>query len=100
MSKFDRALFEKLTHLSKIACSEAELEELYQSLVAVLGYIDHLQAVDTSGVEPTYTVTEGHQMLLREDIPEEPLPQAAYMQNAPAVVAGMIQVPNVLTQGS
>lgn len=96
MSTFNRDLFDKLTALSRLKMTTEEQESLYQSLIAVVGCLDHLSSVDTEGLSPTYSVIKDHKMELREDIPAGSTPHSEYMQNAPKVVAGMISVPHIL----
>lgn len=61
---------EQIEHIAKLARLELtteELEKYGQQLSAVLGYIDQLQEIDVTGVEPTAQVT-GLVNVLREDI--------------------------------
>lgn len=48
---------EKIAKLARIELSDALRERMKKDLSSILGYIDQLNAVDTSGVEPLYQVT-------------------------------------------
>lgn len=48
---------EHIAKLARLDLTEKELEKYGKQLSDVLGYIDQLQEVDTTGVEPTAQVT-------------------------------------------
>lgn len=56
----------RIAKLSGFVLSDEELEGYRQQFEAILAYIDRLDSVDTSGVEPTYQVT-GLQNVMRDD---------------------------------
>jgi aspartyl-tRNA(Asn)/glutamyl-tRNA(Gln) amidotransferase subunit C len=72
---------EKVAKLANLPVTEEEKEKYSDQLTKILGYIDELQKVDTTGIEPTYNVT-GLNSVFREDIPSESLSQKAALQNA------------------
>ncbi|PID99263.1 Asp-tRNA(Asn)/Glu-tRNA(Gln) amidotransferase GatCAB subunit C [Candidatus Saccharibacteria bacterium] len=47
----------KLAQLCRISLSKDEVEAFAEELSAILGYVEQLSAVDTSGLEPTNQVT-------------------------------------------
>ncbi|MBI5530310.1 MAG: Asp-tRNA(Asn)/Glu-tRNA(Gln) amidotransferase subunit GatC [Candidatus Doudnabacteria bacterium] len=47
----------KLAKMARIALSDAEVEKFQKNLDAVLGYVDDLKQVDTSGLEEVSQVT-------------------------------------------
>lgn len=47
----------KLAKLSRLELDEAEISRYQQELSSILDYVKQLDAVDTTGVEPTYQVT-------------------------------------------
>ena len=59
-----------IANLARLELSEEELETYGEQLTEILNYIELLQEVDTSGVEPTSQVT-GVRNVLREDGIEE-----------------------------
>jgi aspartyl-tRNA(Asn)/glutamyl-tRNA(Gln) amidotransferase subunit C len=59
----------ELDHIAKLArieLSDALRERMKKDLSSILGYVDQLNAVDTSSVQPLYQVT-GLQNTARED---------------------------------
>lgn len=55
-----------LAQLSNLQLSDDETQALRGDLENILGYIDQLSELDTSGVEPTYQVT-GLENVWRDD---------------------------------
>lgn len=57
----------KLADLARLNLTDEEVERYTTDLGAVIGYVEQLQEVDVTGVEPTSQVT-GLQNVLREDV--------------------------------
>ena len=66
MSKISKDEVKHLATLSNISLSEEEMESLQHDLANILGYIEQLSELDTTGVEPTYQVS-ANQNVWRED---------------------------------
>lgn len=82
--------------LARLAVSPEEMASLQQDLTTILDYMEHLNEVDISGIEPT-----AHAMALenvwREDRPAEPYGREVMLKNAPDLMPGeLIRVPQVL----
>ncbi len=88
-------------HVAKLAnlpLSDKE-EELYsEQLSKILDYIDQLNSVDTSGVEPTFNVS-GLKNVLREDSTVASLSQEEALQNAPQKQEDKFKVKRILGGG-
>lgn len=91
---------ETVHHVAKLARLElepAEEEMLTEQLGAILGYVEQLNELDTTGVAPT-----AHPIPLRnvtrDDQGRASLPQEAVLQNAPATEQGMFRVPKILSE--
>jgi aspartyl-tRNA(Asn)/glutamyl-tRNA(Gln) amidotransferase subunit C len=89
----------RIARLARIAIGETESAEVRGRLNRVLGLIDELQAVDTSGIEPMShpldaLIPAGQPM--RADAVTEPDRRAAYQAVAPAVEGGLYLVPKVI----
>jgi len=56
-----------LAQLSNLQLSDDEITSLQADLANILDYIDQLNEIDTSGVEPTYQVT-GLENVWRDDV--------------------------------
>jgi aspartyl-tRNA(Asn)/glutamyl-tRNA(Gln) amidotransferase subunit C len=78
----DAGTVEKIAALARLELDPAERERMVRELQAILSYVEQLQAVDVTGIEPTSQVTEGDPPPLRADeagpcdVREEVLAQA------------------------
>lgn len=93
----------KVASLARLSLREDELEPMRTSLGAVLSYMERLQAVDTTGVEPLYNVNDGVAEL-RGDEPGPTLRNEQLMQIAPqpreeSTHPPFVRVPKVLDEG-
>ncbi|HEJ4853234.1 TPA: Asp-tRNA(Asn)/Glu-tRNA(Gln) amidotransferase subunit GatC [Pseudomonas aeruginosa] len=91
----ERSDVEKIAHLALLGLSEADLPRTTETLNNILGLIDQMQAVDTSGVEPLAHPLEATQRL-RPDAVTETDHRDAYQTIAPAVEEGLYLVPKVI----
>jgi aspartyl-tRNA(Asn)/glutamyl-tRNA(Gln) amidotransferase subunit C len=84
-----------VANLARIALTEEEKELFSSQLDDVLTYIETLNTVDVSGVEPM-----AHAFPLvnvwGEDQPVEPFPVEVALKNAPSVRQNMVVVPKVV----
>ena len=91
----ERSDVEKIAHLARLGLSEVDLPRTTETLNNILGLIDQMQAVDTSGVEPLAHPLEATQRL-RPDAVTETDHRDAYQTIAPAVEEGLYLVPKVI----
>ena len=91
----DLATVKRVAHLARIAVPEADLPKLQGELNAILGFVEQLNEVDVSGVEPMTSVTP-MQMKKREDIVNDGDKADAIVANAPATDRNFFQVPKVV----
>jgi len=96
MAKLDKEVIKNLTKLSRIACSEAEQEDLLNKLKSVLAYVEQLNEIDTDNVTPCNHVLESMVNVMREDAIGPTLPRETFLANAPAHTGGLIRVPPVM----
>ena len=82
----------KVARLSRIAVPEERLDELAGELNSILGWIDQLNEVDVSGVEPMTSVVET-KLPMREDIVTDGNIQDQVLANAPRTEDGFFVVP-------
>ncbi len=71
------------------------LARLTGQLESILGYIEKLKEVDTTGVEPMAHALPLYNVL-REDIVEESLPLNEVLQNAAETDGAFFKVPKVI----
>ncbi|KCZ46391.1 MULTISPECIES: Asp-tRNA(Asn)/Glu-tRNA(Gln) amidotransferase subunit GatC [unclassified Hyphomonas] len=82
----------KVARLSRIAVDEAHLEELAGELNSILGWIDQLNEVDISDVEPLTSVVET-KLPMREDVVTDGNIPDQVLANAPRTEDGFFVVP-------
>lgn len=84
-----------VANLARISLTEEERKLFGDQLAQVLTYVDKLNAVDVTGVEPM-----AHALPLKnvwgEDKAEPALPVEVALQNAPATRQNMIVVPKIV----
>ena len=86
---------EHVARLARLELNEAEKEQMRSQLDSILSYIDKLNALDTSTVEPT-----SHSLpmvnVFREDEIRLSLPQEEALANAPDRHDLFFRVPRIL----
>ena len=93
----DQAL--RVARLARIALTSGEGEAADAQLNRVLGLIDTMQAVDTSGIEPMAHALDAKLAVvqrLRDDRVTEADRHEEYQAVAPAVEGGLYLVPRVI----
>lgn len=85
----------RIAHLARIAMSEEEAERLKPELNNILGWVEQLGEVDTSGVEPLATVIP-NRTRMREDVVTEGDIRDQILANAPLAEHGFFAVPKVI----
>ena len=91
----ERSDVEKIAHLARLGLTEDEIPQTTATLNNILGLIDAMQAVDTSGIEPLAHPLEATQRL-RADTVTEQNQRDAYQAVTPAVENGLFLVPKVI----
>ena len=91
----DTATVRHIAKLARLQMSDAEVEALVPELNNILGWVEQLGEVDTSGVEPMAHAQDLSQRL-REDAVSEADRRAAYQAVAPETEAGLYLVPKVI----
>lgn len=86
---------EHVAKLARLALSEEEKKKLSLQLSQILDYIETLNALDTSGVEPTSHVVPLSN-IYREDRVRPCLSQEKALQNAPDSEEGFFRVPKII----
>lgn len=91
----DDALIDKLARLSMLSFEESERAGIKDDLQKMIGFIDKLKSLDTTGVEPLLHMAPAINVL-REDIPSTMLSQEEALRNAPRSENGFFLVPKVI----
>ena len=85
-----------LAQLSSLQLDDAEATALQGDLQNILGYIEQLSELDTTGVEPTYQVTDLENVWRDDVVDTYGIEKEALIALAPASDANQIKVPKVL----
>ena len=85
-----------LAQLSSLALSDTEIDNLQGDIGAILEYVAKLSELDTSGVEPTYQVTDLENVWRTDSIDDYGIDRDALIALAPDSKDGQIKVPKVL----
>ena len=91
----DKATVARIATLARIKLPEAEQEHLAGELSAILTWIEQLDEVDTSGVEPMSSVVE-MVLPMREDEVTDGDCRDKILANAPEAAGGFFAVPKVV----
>ena len=85
-----------LAQLSSLELNDSEIDGLQADLGNIIGYVDKLGELDTTGVEPTYQVT-GLQNVWRDDtIINYGVAREERWARAPEMTDFQVKVPKVL----
>lgn len=85
----------RVAQLTRLALEEGEKEELISTLRRIIGFVQVLQQLDTTGVEPMVHPLD-LVLPLRADEVTEPDVHADAQACAPDVVDGLYRVPKVI----
>ena len=91
----DTATAAKVAKLARIKVDQAALPALAEEFNAILGFIEQLNAVDVSGVEPMTSVTP-QRLKRRTDQVNDGDQQMQVLANAPDAREGFFAVPKVV----
>ena len=88
----------KVAHLARLKLSETELDLFTTQLGQVLGYVELLNELDTTAVEPMAHVADIANVF-RDDEVRPSLARAAALSNAPKSDGKFFVVPQILEEG-
>lgn len=96
MTQISKDDVQHLAQLSNLQLTENEVGSLQTDLENIVGYIQQLDELDTTGVEPTYQVTDLENVWRKDEVDTYGIEKSALLGLAPAVEAEQIKVPKVL----
>ena len=91
----DPALVHRIAHLARIKVEAAEVERLGRELSAILAFVEELNSVDVSGVEPLTSVLP-MKMKKRTDVVTDGGKASDILANAPEREDQFFVVPKVV----
>jgi len=91
----DKEAVSRIAHLARLRVDESEYELYARNLSDILSFVEQLNAVDTTGVEPMAHPVEASQRLRPDEVSETDQ-RAQFQGIAPRVEAGLYLVPKVI----
>ena len=88
-------LVDKLANLARLTFERAEKEEIKKDLQKMISFIEKLNELDTTGVEPLLFMTDGVNVL-REDEVKGSITREEGLLNAPVKDEQFFKVPKVI----
>jgi aspartyl-tRNA(Asn)/glutamyl-tRNA(Gln) amidotransferase subunit C len=86
---------EKIAHLARLGINAEDIPEYSRNLSDILAFVEQLNAVDTTGVEPLAHPLEATQRL-RADVVSESDERENFQSIAPQTESGLYLVPQVI----
>jgi aspartyl-tRNA(Asn)/glutamyl-tRNA(Gln) amidotransferase subunit C len=93
--KIDKATVKNISHLARLELSEPEEGKMVEDLSKILDWMDQLNELDTSGVEPLTHMSE-EVNVFRQDIAKNELTRQQGLINAPSKTTEYFRVPKVI----
>ncbi|QEE47450.1 Asp-tRNA(Asn)/Glu-tRNA(Gln) amidotransferase subunit GatC [Rhizobium sp. WL3] len=91
----DLATVKRVARLARLAVSEEDAARMTGELNGILGFVEQLDEVDVTGIEPMTSVTP-MAMKKRADVVTDGNKADAIVANAPATDRNFFQVPKVV----
>lgn len=88
-------LVDKLANLARLRFNDAEKEDIKNDLQRMIQFVEKLNEVDTTGVEPLLHMSD-EVNILREDKVQGSISRAEGLQNAPVHDDVFFKVPKVI----
>ncbi len=85
-----------VAHLARLELNDEKAEHLKEDMNKILGYMETLNELDTTNVEPLEHVTEVTASKFRKDEAKEPISHEEALKNAPDADSDYFRVPRVI----
>ena len=94
--KIDKETVDKIAHLARLEYNTNEAkEEIIKDMNNMLGFIDKLNELDTSNIEPLIYMSDETNVLREDDVKQE-ITHAEALKNAPQKDSDYFKVPKVI----
>ena len=93
--KVDNSIVEEIAHLARLKLTEEEKIHMISEMSEILNWMEKLNEVDTSNVEPLVHMSQ-EMNVLRDDIEGEMLSHDAALKNATKKDSSYFRVPKVI----
>ena len=91
----DAAEIKKIAHLARLGINAEDIPEYSRNLSDILAFVEQLNAVDTTGVEPLAHPLEATQRLRADEVTEKDN-RENFQKVAPETESGLYLVPQVI----
>jgi aspartyl-tRNA(Asn)/glutamyl-tRNA(Gln) amidotransferase subunit C len=91
----DKDTVDKIAHLARLEFDEKAKEEIVKDMNSMLAFVNKLNEVDTSGVEPMIYMSDEVNVLRADDVKQE-ITQEQALKNAPDKDSDYFKVPKVI----
>ena len=91
------AMIENLSNLARLQFDESEKEEIKKDLQRMITFVEKLNELDTTGVEPLLHMSDSMDVL-REDILQGSITREEALKNAPETDGIYFKVPKVINK--
>jgi aspartyl-tRNA(Asn)/glutamyl-tRNA(Gln) amidotransferase subunit C len=96
MAKITRQDVLKLASLSKIKLTDDEVEKFVKELDAIVEYVEQINAVDATDLQPTDQVTGLENVMRPDEVIDYGVSPEELLKNAPATENNQIKVKRIL----
>jgi len=86
-----------IAHLARLEFIGEEKQEIKKDMEKIINFMDALNSIDTSGVEPLIFMSD-ELNVLREDVAVETISKNDALKNAPKKDSDYIRIPKVLNK--
>lgn len=93
--EIDDKLIDKLADLARLKFEGEEREQIKKDFSRMLGFVQKLEKIDTSNVEPLVYMTNEYLTLRKDEVTDE-LTQQQALKNSPIKDSDYFKVPKVL----
>ncbi len=96
MTQISRDDVQHLAQLSSLQLADSELDGLQTDIATILEYIEQLSELDTTGVEPTYQVTDLDNVWRDDTVIKSDVSREQLLALSPEAYGHQVKVPKVL----
>ena len=96
MIQISRDDVQHLAQLSSLQLSDTETDDLQRDIATILTYVEQLQELDTSDIEPTYQVTDLNNVWRDDKVIDYGVSREQLLALSPESANNHVKVPKVL----
>jgi aspartyl-tRNA(Asn)/glutamyl-tRNA(Gln) amidotransferase subunit C len=84
----------KIAHLARLEIKDTDTSKFLSHFEILLNHFEELKDINTEKIQPLFHFQE--QMILRDDISENPLNPKDFLQNAPDTFENSFKIPKIV----